>query len=228
TNYQTEAEKKGGAYIWDGSDWVAREVSWKSPYFSQTDNHPVVCISWNDAQAYCQWLSQQTGQLYRLPTEAEWEYACRAGTTTQFSFGNNENDLQQYAWFNANFGDKTQPVGKNPWGLYDKDLQYYAWFSASSSNKTQPVGGKKPNPWGLYDMHGNVWEWCEDMWHENYQGAPIDGKAWVSSGKGARVLRGGSWYISPRRLRAASRSGYVRSYRNYGVGMRLVRVLDQN
>jgi formylglycine-generating enzyme required for sulfatase activity len=114
---------------------------------------------------------------YRLPTEAEWEYACRAGSTTR--------------WF---FGDDVSLLGE------------YAWYRANSRNTTHPVGGKKPNAWGLYDMLGNVWEWCQDVWHDDYQGAPQDGSAWLAGDGSVRVLRGGSWNFDARSARSAERN----------------------
>ena len=127
---------------------------------------PVINVNWNDAQDYCQWLSALTGTHYRLPTEAEWEYAARAGTTSD------------YYW-----------EGQG-------DAKDFAWFSENSEDKTHPVGKKKPNAFGLYDMSGNVWEWVQDCWHDNYDQAPWDGSAWQEQNNGdctRRVLRGGSW-----------------------------------
>jgi formylglycine-generating enzyme required for sulfatase activity len=143
TEYQTEAEQQDGAYVFDGKNWGQKsDASWRNPYMSQDDDHPVVCISWNDAAAYCEWLSEQTGAHYRLLTEAEWEYACRASSATRYSFGDDEQLL----------GD-------------------YAWYSKNAENKTHPVGEKLPNDWQLYDMHGNVWEWVQD-WFGGYSKAP--------------------------------------------------------
>jgi formylglycine-generating enzyme required for sulfatase activity len=162
--------------------------------FQNNPQNPVEKVSWNDAQAFCQKLSQITGKTYRLPTEAEWEYACRAGTTTRFYFGDNDNQLGDYAWYNGN-----------------------------SQETTHPVGQKKPNAWGLYDMIGNVWEWCEDHWHNSYAGAPDDGSAWLDNDNDYRMLRGGSWYNDPNGCRSAFRfDSYRRDDRYYGIGFRVV------
>jgi len=153
---------------------------------------PVINVSWADAVAYCEWLSEQTGQGYRLPTEAEWEYACRAGSTARYGFGDEESGLVEHAW-------------------YDKN----------SERKTHPVGERQPNTWGLYDMHGNVWEWTRDAWHDSYAGAPPDGSAWESETAGAdRVVRGGSWANLARYCRCASRLRVGPGYRNYVLGFR--------
>ena len=151
--------------------------------------NPVENVLWNEAQAFCQKLSEKTGKKYRLPSEAEWEYACRAGTQTSYYFGDNPDLLKEYACYGNN-----------------------------SASKTHPVGQKKPNNWGLYDMHGNVWEWCEDGWQENYQNAPTDGTASSDnySQINYRVLRGGSWINSPRDCRSASRHYDGFSLNHYG------------
>jgi formylglycine-generating enzyme required for sulfatase activity len=156
--------------------------------------HPIVGVSWFDAQAYCHWLSAQTGQTYRLPSEAEWEYTCRAGSEGDYCFGSEVDCLVEYAWYNKNAGDKTHPVGE-----------------------------LKPNAWGLHDMHGNVWEWCQDEWHGNYQGAPVDGSAWQEAeSTGSRVLRGGSWCNLPDLLAAAFRNSHVPALRDNDIGFRVV------
>jgi formylglycine-generating enzyme required for sulfatase activity len=126
--------------------------------------NPVETVSWNDAAEFCKKLSEKTRQAVRLPTEAEWEYACRAGTQTAFSFGDDPSTLGDYAWWDGN-SDKT----------------------------THPVGQKKPNSWGLYDMHGNVWEWCAD-WYGEYPKGPVTDPSGPATGYGGRVLRGGAWY----------------------------------
>jgi formylglycine-generating enzyme required for sulfatase activity/tRNA A-37 threonylcarbamoyl transferase component Bud32 len=155
---------------------------------------PVERMSWHDAQEFCAELSRMSGKTYRLPSEAEWEYACRAGTTTPFYFG--EMIVSELANFDGNYG------------------------------KTSPVGAYKvANDFGLYDMHGNVWEWCEDAWHGNYQGAPTDGSAWVEKSENDnyyRLMRGGSWYDNPLICRSALRNWGAAVNRNYFVGFRVV------
>jgi formylglycine-generating enzyme required for sulfatase activity len=147
--------------------------------------------------AFCQKLSQATGVEIRLPREAEWEYACRAGTKTRFSFGDDPNYTQ---------------------------LGEYGWYSANSNGQTHPVGKKKGNPWGLYDMHGNVWEWCADWYDEKYYGKSAVSDPPGATAGSARVVRGGSWVSSPRSLRAADRSGDVPSFADGLLGCGLVAV----
>jgi formylglycine-generating enzyme required for sulfatase activity len=147
-------------------------------------NKPVESISWNDAIAFCEKLTKITGKDYRLPSEAEWEYACRAGTTTPFYFGETITpDL-------ANYNGKST-YGSGPKGIYRA--------------KTIEVGQFPPNAFGLYDMHGNVWEWVADGLHDDYKGAPSDGRVWKGGNESFRVLRGGSWYFIPTRVRTANR-----------------------
>jgi len=161
------------------------------------ENRPVTNVSWHDAVNYCAWLSEQTGQNYRLPTEAEWEYAARAGSQTPWSFGDREQDLDTYAWFGQN-----------------------------SEHRSQPVGEKRPNPWGLFDCHGNVWEWTQDCWHDSYQHASSDGSAWGQENNGNcawRVIRGGGWLSGPGGLRSAYRYWGTAGGANGDVGIRLAR-----
>jgi formylglycine-generating enzyme required for sulfatase activity len=159
---------------------------------------PSINVSWEDAKAYADWLSQSTGKEYRLPSEAEWEYCCRAGTTTKYAFG--ENITRHRAQFS-----------EGEWG---------------SAKQTVEVGRFSPNPWGLYDLHGNVWEWCEDVWHDTYSGAPSDGSPWLQSGDASRrVVRGGSWVIDPQFLRSAYRDGLSTDYRLNSLGFRVVMAL---
>jgi formylglycine-generating enzyme required for sulfatase activity len=165
---------------------------------------PVEQVSWDDAVEFCARLSKQTGRKYRLPSEAEWEYACRAGTTTPFHFGKTiTTDLANY--------DGNYTYGSGSKGQY--------------RNQTTDIGSFPANAFGLYDMHGNVWEWCEDTWHENYNGAPIDGSAWLNSNNNnrSRLLRGGSWVNDPEYCRCAFRSFSDSDVRNSNiVGFRIV------
>ena len=166
---------------------------------------PVVLVSWRDAKKYVEWLSAKTGKAYRLLSEAEWEYAARAGTTGPFHFGATISTDQ------ANYdGHSTYGSGRK--GVY--------------RGKTVPVGSFPANGFGLHDVHGNVWEWVEDCWHENHFGAPLDGSAWTSGGDcGDRVLRGGSWSNEPRNLRSAFRVWYGAGIRDVNIGFRVARTL---
>jgi len=181
------------------------DVDWRAPGFAQNDEHPVVGVSWHDAQRYLRWLSEKTGQTYRLPSEAEWEYACRAGTKTAFSFGDTISTEQ------AN---------------YDGNYVYNGGQRGEFRQGTSKVDAFQPNPWGLFDMHGNVWEWTQDVVHDTYAGAPSDGSAWEAGGDQARrILRGGSWLYNPRYLRSAVRNGYSALLANDIVGFRVARKL---
>ena len=169
----------------EGGWQLRQQDSWRKPGFSQSEDHPVVCVNWNDAQAYVSWLSRKTGEQYRLLSESEWEYVARAGTTGPFHFGSTISTDQ------ANY-DGYYTYGGGPEGIYRK--------------KTVAVGSFAANSFGLHDVHGNVWEWVEDCWHEDYHGAPQDGSAWVTGGDcGRRVVRGGTWGNYPRSLRSANR-----------------------
>ena len=161
---------------------------------------PVINVNWEDAKAYAAWLSEQTGKCYRLPSESEWEYAARAGTETAYSWGNE--------------------IGVN---RANGDGSGSKW----SGRKTSPVGSFAPNGFGLYDMHGNVWEWVEDGWHDNYEGAPSDGSAWTSGGDSfLAVVRGGSWSGFPLILRSANRYWNTPSNRFFYHGFRFVQDLN--
>lgn len=166
-------------------------------------DRPVEQVSWEEAVEYCQRLSNLTGRAYQLPSEAQWEYACRAGTTTPFHFGETlTSDLANY--------DGSRTFADEPKGKYRQE--------------TTPVGQFPPNGFGLYDMHGNVWEWCEDDWHDSYDGnPPLDGSAWKTENKGStKILRGGSWVINPWYCRSAYRSSAYRIARNYYFGFRVM------
>jgi formylglycine-generating enzyme required for sulfatase activity len=176
-------------------------------------NRPVEQVSWDDAIEFCQRLSQRIGRTYRLPSEAEWEYACRAGTTTPFHFGETLSDeLANYCAQDEEIEGRLYKgaYGRGILGQYRKETTEVAQFPANS--------------FGLYDMHGNVWEWCEDDWHGNYEGAPNDGSAWLESSREEtfKLLRGGSWNYGPGICRSASRGSYRRDGRSYDVGFRVV------
>ena len=160
-------------------------------------SHPVFNVSWNDAKAYVRWLSGKTGEAYRLLSDAEWEYVARAGTTTRYWWGD---DIGQ---------DRANCDGA----------------CGDSYNYSAPVGSFSANPFGLYDMHGNVFEWVEDCWNESYHGTPSDGSAWESGECGLRMLRGGSWYVSPRNLHSAFRGSFPSGIRFFDIGFRVARTL---
>ncbi len=216
TNYKTEAESSGaGCFAHDDDDkepWKYRAwASWKKPnkYQGNQDNHPVTCVSWNDAEAYARWLSQETGKQYRLPTEAEWEYAARAGTTTSRFWGDDPNDACAY----ANVADETKLPNGSQWSPRHECNDGHAFVAG--------VGSYQANPWGLYDMLGNVWQWTCSVHDEDYSGS----ERRCSGKKDAnlrRSLRGGSWYNAPLGLRAADRDGNNPDNRNFNIGFRLV------
>jgi formylglycine-generating enzyme required for sulfatase activity len=187
--------------LWDGTDWKDLRGSFRSPGYEQAGNHPAVCVSWEDAQAYATWLSHRTRHKYRLLTEAEWEYAARAGTATPF-------------WW----GDSITPDQAN----YNASTTYGAsGRSGPWRQRTVPVEEFEPNPWGLFQMHGNIWEWVEDCWERGYDGAPDDGGSRQGGPSAARVLRGGSWLNGPRGLRSARRHGASPKLRRSDIGFRL-------
>ena len=188
-------------------------TSWREPGFEQGSAHPAVCVSWNDAQAYVRWLSRETGKSYRLPSESEWEYAARGATTARSYWGDASSSQCGY----ANGVDAAAKRVYSDWtGAACDDAAVY----------TAVVGSYSANAFSLFDMLGNVWEWAEDCWHENYKGAPSDGTAWRGDDCGHRVLRGGSWYRAPGRLRSASRDGIPADERSFDVGFRVARTLD--
>jgi formylglycine-generating enzyme required for sulfatase activity len=179
-------------------------ASWQNPGFSQTERDPVVCVSWQDAQAYVAWLngkmrragSASGNSPYRLPSESEWEYAARAGTSTRF-------------W----------------WGEDDGAAPAHAWYKDNSGGQTHPVGLKPANSFGLYDMAGNVWQWTEDCYAESYANAPTDGSAAETGGTCLRVDRGGSWYYPAWLLRSATRERNPAGYRDTVMGFRVAKTL---
>ncbi|MDO4557636.1 MAG: SUMF1/EgtB/PvdO family nonheme iron enzyme, partial [Planctomycetia bacterium] len=219
TNYRTTAEEKGDAWGY-GEDGVIGEIaglSWWSPGFHQDDTHPVVCVSWNDAQKYIEWMNVQyrqeldlqpgPGWAYSLPTEAQWEYACRAGTTTEFFWGNDADAGNGY--LNA-AGQEGSPRGQSWKG---------GFRFMDGCLMTSPVKSFRPNPWGLYDIHGNVLEWCSD-WYGDYPYDRVTDPEGPSSGS-KRVIRGGGWDHDVAGCRSAFRDGDVPSYRSNDLGLRL-------
>ena len=179
--YKTDAEKEGWAYAWNGTSWGKVEgASWRNPGFNQGDTHPVVCVSWNDAKAFCDWLSRKEGRSYRLPSEGEWEYACRAGTDTAYQWGDSPDGGG--GW--CNYADLT---------LRDR----LSWSGVANVRDgyvhTAPVAQFSANAFGLYDMHGNVWEWCNDWYDKNYYSSSPEVDPQGPSSGVYRVVRGGSW-----------------------------------
>ena len=215
TDYVSDAEKYESCGYWNNDRKgmaYDRGYNWHNPGFPQSDDtHPVVCISWNDAQAFIIWLNQITDQHYRLPTEAEWEYAARAGTTTKYSFGNNSEYLCEFA---------------NGYDLSGGRLNMFPGFKFSDCDDgyvyTAPVGKFKANYFGLFDMHGNVFEWVEDCWHENYLGAPTDGSAWLENADcDLRTRRGASWDYEPDWMVITIRYREPRNHSYHNRGFRL-------
>jgi formylglycine-generating enzyme required for sulfatase activity len=176
------------------AQWI--EVMGDDPSANKGATLPVENVSWNAANSFVQKLSEKTGKPYRLPTEAEWEYAARAGSTTAYAFGNEEALLSEHGWFDSNSGMETHPVGEKP-----------------------------ANNFGLHDTHGNVWEWVQDCFHESYVGAPVDGSAAPEYNACDRVSRGGSWYDIPEVVRSAYRYKDGPNNVVSGMGLRVVRTL---
>ena len=181
-----------GKYKVTQEQWKA--VMGNNPSNFQGARNPVDTVSWNDCTNFVAKLNEKLpGQTFRLPTEAEWEYACRAGNAGDYCYGDGESNLRAYAWYSKN-----------------------------SESTTHPVGGKKPNAWGLHDMHGNGLEWCQDVYHETYEGAPVEGSAWMEGSNAMnRVLRGGAWLYDAFSLRSAVRGKGAASVRDSYCGLRL-------
>jgi formylglycine-generating enzyme required for sulfatase activity len=190
------------------------EKSWADVNTPQTDAHPVGCISWHDAKAFIAWMSQKAGKPYRMLSEAEWEYAARAGSTGKYSFGDNADDLCKY----GNVADTTaKEAGGGNW--------VYANCRDGFGISSAPVGSFAPNRFGLYDMHGNVWEWVEDCGHDSYVGAPVDGSARTDGECKLRIDRGGGWYNNRGTNRAAERAFFPPTGASGNIGLRLARPL---
>ncbi len=191
--------------------WVLdSDLSWRNPGYVQTDDHPVVCVSWNQAKEYARWMSSKTGHPYRLLSEAEYEYVLRAGSTTKYPWGNSPNESCRY----ANVADQSSRIERGE----DRTIDCNDGYAATS-----PVGSFPPNAFGLYDISGNIFEWTADCDHEGYYGAPADGSAWLSGDCERRIVRGGSWGDGSRRLRSAYRMANVASVELRTRGFRLAR-----
>ena len=184
------------------TEWKKRVgYNWRNPSYPQTDTEPVVCVSWDDAKAYVDWLTRKTRRPYRLPTEAEWEYAARAGSVTARFWGDDPSLACRY----ADVADisKLKFFGGTP----DREIEGGSIFNCSQPfSRTAPVGSYQPNAFGLYDMLGNVWQWVEDCWTPNYEGAPDDGSARTDGDCRRRMLRGGSWINPPSEVRSGLRT----------------------
>jgi formylglycine-generating enzyme required for sulfatase activity len=215
SGYQTEAEKSGfsvAAVIKDGKLELKRTpgVSWRAPSFPQKGDHPVVQVSWNDACAFCVWLTKKSGRKVGLPTEAQWEYACRAGATTVYMWGDNPDDGRGWGNCADQSLRKALPNAPNDWAFFNWDDGYVY---------TSPVGSFKPSAWGLYDMIGNAWQWCQDRYGDYDQGPVTDP---TGPDKGAfRTLRGGSWWYNPRYCRSANRFRHMPGDRFDNFGFRV-------
>ena len=186
-----------GCFQWTATGWVDNPaLDWRNPGFPQGEDEPVVCVAWRDAAAYAEWLAAKTGRPYRLLSEAEWEYAARAGTTTTRFWGDSIDAGCRY----GNLGDRAMHRALDITPFADCDDGYA---------RTAPVGRFLPNAFGLYDMLGNVWEWTADCWHEGYAGAPADGSAWIEGTCRQRVNRGAGWNSHTRNVRTSNRGSYA-------------------
>ncbi len=224
-NYQVECERDGnGGWGWtdDGSRQSRSYVPWSWGFSGQTMEHPVVNVTWNDAIAFCEWLSKKEGVTYRLPTEAEWEYACKAGTTTRYWFGNDPEELIGH----GNVADKAnRSIWSEPDKMMIRDTKIPFPFLRGNDayGFTAPVGSLPANSFGLHDMHGNVWEWCHDRYEENYyKFSPSVDPAGPTTGS-KRVIRGGGWNDHPVACRSADRGRGTPDNRRDNLGFRLVR-----
>ncbi len=203
-----------GCTTYDGQWQLHPDANWLAPGFEQSPTHPVTCVSWDDAVAYAAWLSQRTGHQYRLPSASEWEYAARAGGDESSPWGADGSQ----ACLDANVADQSAMERFPGWNVFSCSDHYVT---------TAPVGSFKANAFGLHDLFGNVFEWVEDCWSDDYENAPTDGLAMVTPGCAEHEMRGGSWFSSPRYVTASYRNRFAHDYRGSSVGIRLVRVIGQ-
>ena len=211
TRYVTQAEAAGKAKTWNTEkrQWLETPgACWKQPGFAQTDDHPVVLVTWNDAAAFCTWLGKQTRRNVRLPTEAEWEYACRAGTRSAYCWGSGAEAGK--GWLNG--ADET---GRMEFG-WTTPLKW-----ADGAAFTSPVGKYRPNAFGLYDMHGNAWEWCGDRYDADYYAGGHNVDPAGATGVQTRVVRGGAWSCHPKYCRSAFRGRYLPDHLDDSFGFRV-------
>jgi formylglycine-generating enzyme required for sulfatase activity len=193
---QTEVTQSQYRAIMNNEPWLGKS------FIQQSNNNPAAYISWDEAKEFCKSLTQKEGRTYKLPTEAQWEYACRAGTTTRYSFGDSESSLGEYAWFYGNAGNADERFA-------------------------HLVAQKKMNAFNLYDMHGNVWEWCRDWYKSNYyEDSPNIDPEGPSTGS-SRVLRGGCWNNGPGSCRSSIRRGNTPNYRSGYIGFRVVMEIEK-
>jgi formylglycine-generating enzyme required for sulfatase activity len=202
-----------GCAAYDGAWRANPSVTWRNAVESQTPSHPVSCISWHDAKDYAAWLSHTTHQVYRLPSASEWEYAARAGSAAQVPWA-----TPAEACSYANVADQTAARHYHGWKVLP---------CADEFVQSAPVGSFKPNAFGLYDTLGNVFQWTEDCWTDNYQGAPIDGSAQTAGDCSQHELRGGSWFTQPDFVRTSYRNRFDADYRSTSVGFRLIREIPR-
>jgi formylglycine-generating enzyme required for sulfatase activity len=211
TGYRTDSKRERGCVtVRPDGKWAEQSGrTWKNPGFRQTERHPVVCVSWTDAKAYVRWLSKQGLGVFRLPSESEWEYAARAGEGARYSFGDSQKNLCSY----GNIADNTAG------GRFPK------WITGSCNDRAlypAAAGRYHANRFGLHDLHGNVWEWTEDCYHDSYSRAPASQSPWTAGGCTRRLLRGGSWADGPRLARSSNRLSGRPGSRSDVVGFRIV------
>ena len=219
TAYRTDAEKQGEGVAWTVSKWEkVAGASWRRPGFPQTDSHPVAMVSWNDATAFCTWLGARTGKAVALPTEAQWEYACRGGTTTMYQWGDDPRGGK--GWCNVLDQTGMKKTGMKKIG----SAKALDWSDGHAF--TAPVGSYRKNAFGLYDMHGNVWEWCRDWYDKSYyadsKNAMDPTGPSASKTRKTHVIRGGAWTSSPHSHTSADRNRQLANARFFSYGFRVV------